>query len=155
MRMFRYGIALAPLALCWSFLTYSKTDAPGQPPAFDHAALHVSDLPRSASFYESLGLKRIADPFKDNRHLWLGMGAGQQLHLIAGGRENLQADIDVHIAIRVSSLSDLMKSLDQLKIPYYNSKREPHSVTKRPDGVMQVYIQDPDGYWLELNDAKP
>ena len=83
------------------------------------------------------------------------MGPGLQLHLIAGGRENPQADIDVHIAMRVPSLSALTNRLDQLKIPYYTSKHEPHSVTKRPDGIMQVYLQDPDGYWLELNDAKP
>ena len=136
-------------------MTYTKTDAPSSSPAFDHVALHVSDLTRSASFYENLGLKRIADTFKDDRHVRLGMGPAQQLHLIAGGRTNLQTDIDVHIAMRVPSLPALTKRLDGLSIPYYNSKHEPHSVTKRPDGVMQVYLQDPDGYWVELNDAKP
>jgi len=24
----------------------------------------------------------------------------------------------------------------------------------RPDGVRQIYFQDPDGYWLEVNDSK-
>jgi lactoylglutathione lyase len=27
-------------------------------------------------------------------------------------------------------------------------------VTDRPDGVHQVYLQDPDGYWIEVNDNK-
>jgi lactoylglutathione lyase len=153
MRMFRHTIPLVALALCWSLTTYSRPDAPSL--VFDHAALHVSDLARSASFYEKLGLRRIADPFKDDRHVWLGMGPGRELHLIADGRENPQADIDVHIAMRVPSLPALVKRLEQLKIPYYNTRREPNSITKRPDGVMQVYIQDPDGNWLELNDVKP
>ena len=26
-------------------------------------------------------------------------------------------------------------------------------VFKRPDGVSQTFIQDPDGYWIEINDA--
>lgn len=25
-------------------------------------------------------------------------------------------------------------------------------VTNRVDGVKQIYIRDPDGYWLEIND---
>jgi len=27
-------------------------------------------------------------------------------------------------------------------------------VTNRVDGVHQIYLKDPDGYWLEINDAK-
>jgi len=27
-------------------------------------------------------------------------------------------------------------------------------VTTRPDGVHQIWFQDPDGYWLEINDVK-
>tara|TARA_R110000868_G_scaffold1389_10_gene10744 strand:+ start:3320 stop:3502 length:183 start_codon:yes stop_codon:yes gene_type:complete len=28
------------------------------------------------------------------------------------------------------------------------------NITKRPDGVKQIYLQDPDGYWIEVNSAK-
>ncbi|RYF13836.1 MAG: VOC family protein, partial [Flavobacteriales bacterium] len=27
-------------------------------------------------------------------------------------------------------------------------------VTLRPDGIHQLYLQDPDGHWIEVNDAK-
>jgi hypothetical protein len=27
-------------------------------------------------------------------------------------------------------------------------------VTDRPDGVHQIYLQDLDGYWIEVNDDK-
>ncbi len=26
------------------------------------------------------------------------------------------------------------------------------NVTARPDGFRQIYVQDPDGYWIEIND---
>lgn len=29
-------------------------------------------------------------------------------------------------------------------------KRE---IQTRPDGVQQIFVQDPDGYWIEINDA--
>ena len=28
-----------------------------------------------------------------------------------------------------------------------------HSPQVRSDGVRQIFIQDPDGYWIEVNDA--
>jgi len=27
-------------------------------------------------------------------------------------------------------------------------------VTMRPDGVRQIYLQDPDGYWIEVNENR-
>jgi len=47
-----------------------------------------------------------------------------------------------------------MKHLDQYKVKYGNwagSSKEPQL---RPDKVKQVYLQDPDGYWIEINDDK-
>jgi lactoylglutathione lyase len=28
------------------------------------------------------------------------------------------------------------------------------TITTRVDGVKQIYFKDPDGYWIEINDAK-
>ena len=29
-----------------------------------------------------------------------------------------------------------------------------NKVTTRPNGAKQIWLQDPDGYWIEINDAK-
>ena len=29
-----------------------------------------------------------------------------------------------------------------------------NKVNIRPDGIKQIWLQDPDGYWVEINDAK-
>jgi catechol 2,3-dioxygenase-like lactoylglutathione lyase family enzyme len=44
--------------------------------------------------------------------------------------------------------------LEQKHIKYFNSKREDRAVTTRPDGIKQIYFQDPDGYWIEVNDSR-
>jgi catechol 2,3-dioxygenase-like lactoylglutathione lyase family enzyme len=39
-------------------------------------------------------------------------------------------------------------------VDFYNWPGKKGSVTDRSDGVKQIYIKDPDGYWIEINTAK-
>jgi lactoylglutathione lyase len=54
----------------------------------------------------------------------------------------------------VTSLPEFLKHLDQEKVKYRSFKGDSSTPTSRPDGVKQVYLQDPDGYWIEVNDDK-
>jgi len=38
-------------------------------------------------------------------------------------------------------------------LQYFDANGNPGEVTTRPDGILQIYFTDPDGYWLEINDA--
>ena len=148
------------VGLClWCMLASSRLLVQAQSPhptaAFDHVALHVRDLQRSAEFYRQvLQLETIGEPFKDGRHLWLRLGVHQQLHLIGGASKSNADDIDVHFALRVTSLQEFCTHLAQLKVKYFSTRREEGLATTRPDGVKQVYLQDPDGYWIEVNDSR-
>ena len=62
-------------------------------------------------------------------------------------------DIEVHFAFRVPSIPDFTTHLDQMQVKY-RSFDGSGKVTNRPDGVHQIYFQDPDGYWIEVNDNK-
>ena len=45
-------------------------------PELDHTTVFVRDLAKSVEFYEKVvGLERIPDPFKDDRHIWFRSGA--------------------------------------------------------------------------------
>lgn len=122
--------------------------------AFDHHALHVRDLPRSAAFYENvLGLKRIPDPFDDDRHVWFDIGNGIELHVIGGATSVAPQDMKVHMAFSVVSVDAFLRHLESCDVRYVNSRSVERQVTTRRDGVKQVYLQDPDGYWIEVNDA--
>ncbi|MEP6926079.1 MAG: VOC family protein [Ginsengibacter sp.] len=126
-----------------------------QSPAFNHLTVYVMDLQKSAGFYENvMQLKKIAEPFKDGKHIWFKIGEHSQLHVVGGAKAIIAHDINIHLAFHVTSLPDFMKHLDQLEIKYGNWKGDSKSPQLRPDGIRQIYFQDPDGYWIEVNDDK-
>src|SRR5262249_25169963 len=135
-------------------LVFSQSGATKKPVEFDHTTVLVRDLQKSAAFYEKVfELERISEPFKDGRHIWFRIGAHEQLHVVGGAADAVQQGIDIHFAFRVTSLTDFMAHLDQMHVQYSNFKGD-GKVTLRPDGVRQIYFQDPDGYWIEVNDDK-
>jgi catechol 2,3-dioxygenase-like lactoylglutathione lyase family enzyme len=118
----------------------------------NHVAIYVADLERSIRFYsEIIGLKTIPRPAFDFPGEWFQIGETQQLHLIGGkdtDEQNPQSRYN-HFALRINSYVE-MEELLKSKGAEFIAPR------KRPDGAMQIFIQDPDGYYIELveiNDA--
>ncbi|CAN5262079.1 hypothetical protein BH09BAC6_BH09BAC6_03890 [soil metagenome] len=121
----------------------------------NHIALYVKDLAKSAEFYKNvMELKEIPEPFHDGKHVWLRTGEHSQLHLIQGAAEITQHDINSHFAYSVNNLQDFTKHLDELHVKYGNWKQDSKSPQLRPDGIKQVYLQDPDNIWIEVNDDR-
>ena len=145
------GLLLSLGALSGSLFAQSSRSKPIE---FDHSTVFVRDIQKSGDFYEKvLGLERIADPFKDGRHIWFRTGPHSQLHVVGGATEAMTNDIEVHFAFRVASVPEFTAHLDQLHVPYRNLKGD-GKMSVRADGVHQIYFQDPDGYWIEVNDNR-
>jgi lactoylglutathione lyase len=87
--------------------------------------------------------------------VWFRIGPHDQLHVVSGATAAADHDINVHLAFRVASVPDFSSRLERWAIPYRKSIRGDGRVASiRPDGVNQIYFQDPDGYWIEVNDDK-
>lgn len=126
-----------------------------QKPVLNHIALYVFDLKKSTEFYRDvLQLDVIPEPFKDGKHTWFKLGEYSQLHLIEGAKQILPHEKSSHLCFSVKSLKEFITLLDKREIERVNMKGDSRAPTLRPDGVSQIYFQDPDGYWLEVNDAK-
>ena len=124
-------------------------------PTADHIALYVFDLDKSTAFYKDvMGFKLVSEPFKDGKHSWFAIGPHDKLHVIKGAADVKEHDINSHFAYHVKDIKQFTDHLDKLNIRYGNWKQDSKEPTLRPDGVKQVYFQDPDNYWIEVNDDK-
>jgi lactoylglutathione lyase len=116
--------------------------------SFDHYALEVYDLEKSLFFYcNILGFKILPRPDFDFEGAWLDIQNGQAIHLI---RSNEQLNVrsasrKLHFAFRHNDLLKLQEYLKSFQI-------EMLPIKTRPDGVKQLFVKDPDGYFIEFCD---
>lgn len=124
-----------------------------------HAALLVKDLERSRYFYgQVLGMQEVPRPAAMKRipGAWFRKGSAE-IHLIGeaepgrtvqvqpGYRHDEVADgYGSHIAFVVNDLEEARQHLRTYGIEVIGGPRP------RGDGVMQMYISDPDDYMVEL-----
>jgi len=154
METMRTALLVLMSSLLSAALIFAQSTPAKHPPEVDHTTVYVQDMQKSVEFYEKvMMLEKIPEPFKDGRHIWFRTGAHEQLHVVSGATEPAQHDVEIHTAFRVASLPDFMTHLDQMKVKYRNFKGD-GKISARPDGVKQIYFQDPDGYWIEVNDDK-
>ncbi|MFM8588426.1 MAG: VOC family protein, partial [Bacteroidota bacterium] len=91
----------------------------------NHAAVYVTDLKRSGEFYTKiLNLDTIPEPFHDNRHIWLSIGNGVQLHIIQGAQKEKEYFQNNHLCFSTDDVVSFSKKLDEHKIAWYSARGE-------------------------------
>ena len=123
---------------------------------FDHVALSVSEVDASVAFYEkTFLLKEITNRTEKPGIRWMSLGEGKELHLISVVKEPIKLNKAVHFALTVGNFDEFLNRLKSQNIPYLSWNGEKQKVTVRADGIRQVYVVDPDGYWIEVNSQFP
>ena len=134
---------------------YAQSDLNKVKPTLNHIAVYVKNLKISTDFYQRIiQLDTIPEPFHDGRHTWFSIGALSHLHLIEGAKEITSHEKNSHLCFTIPSVLDFIKILNANNIEYEDWPGKKMQVTNRVDGVHQIYFKDPDGYWIEINDAK-
>ena len=109
-----------------------------------HVVVPVKDIAGSIPFYANvLGLRAVAVPGSlAASQAWFDAGGGQQIRLIEG-----KTDVrGVQLALAVGSLRQTEQQLRQRGVTVARQ----NSPTGRP----ALYLTDPDGYAIELAEAK-
>ncbi|MCB0599264.1 MAG: DUF1080 domain-containing protein [Lewinellaceae bacterium] len=115
---------------------------------FNHLALSVSDIEASTVFYRDiLDLEpiEVPDELKAIRS-WFRFGGGQDLHLLAGRTEPVADNSrnSSHFSLTIPDADEVEAFLIEKGMDYHRQQRF--------DGAWQIYISDPDGYVIELNE---
>lgn len=154
MKIFRSLVILAVTFCSNQFLFAQSTNS--KPKAvLNHVAIYVVDLEKTRSFYSDVfQLDTIPEPFHDNRHIWYSITPGVALHVIQGAEKPKEYFLNNHICFSVANTETFAAVLKSRNIAYYNAQGLKGGITHRIDGVKQVWVTDPDGYWIEVNDAK-
>jgi lactoylglutathione lyase len=154
MKIFRLLLVLAAV-FCTSGFLLAQTAASKPKAVLNHVAIYVVDLEKTRSFYSGVfQLDTIPEPFHDKRHIWYSIAPGVALHVIQGAEVPKEYFLNNHICFSVPKTETFVGILQSRKIPYYNSQGVMGEITNRIDGVKQIWVKDPDGYWIEVNDAK-
>jgi lactoylglutathione lyase len=121
-----------------------------------HTMYRITDPDRSRAFYEALGFEFRRDMDivrggeREATNYFFGMpGQEEELELTLN-HDGRTYDLGTgygHVAVGVDDLAD---TLEQLKGQGIEPEREPYRV--REGGSLLCFVQDPDGYRIELID---
>ena len=104
-------------------------------------------------FYQRVfGFEEIPNTASTSKTRWLSINEGKQLHLIPRPDSVIKVNKAVHFALSTPNLDLAISNLRKLELQFYDWNDVPDKVYVRNDGVRQIYFQDPNGYWIELND---
>ena len=120
-----------------------------------HTTIVVSDITKSRKFYtEILKLKDLNANWLPKNQMFLSLGNNLELHVGEVPGVEIKPSNFNHFALSVNDLDSFLEYLKENGVVYSTlGGAQDYVVQKRPDGVRQTFIQDPDGYWVEINDA--
>ena len=119
--------------------------------SIDHVTIVVRDLVETRKFYvDLLGMDEVSRPGFSFAGQWFQAGT-TLIHTILeysgsdsagiGGSGNSRGH---HFAFLVDDASEAGRRLEERGIPFVSPPK------LRPDGAVQLFIRDPDGYLVEL-----
>lgn len=120
----------------------------------DHIALLVRDLDETARFLtETLGISEVENPMGGTHVRWFDIGDGRRFHVQAGDISRTHVEKRTHFALTAADFDATLDRFLAAKVQFSDMTGTPGAVNVRPDGMRAVFLQDPNGYWFEINDA--
>ncbi len=143
------------LSICLLFISAIQANAQQNKVHINHTAIYVIDIQKTSAFYSNIiGLDTVPEPFHDGKHIWYSTGEHSMLHVIQGATEKRAYYKNQHTCFTVPDFEIFLGKLQSANWTWEDVTGKKNAITTRIDGVHQIWLQDPDGYWLEINDDK-
>lgn len=121
----------------------------------DHIALLVRDLDEEVAFLTNvIGLTEMANPMGGTTIRWIEIGDGRRFHVQQGDVSAVHVKKQTHFALRADDLDAIIAGFRAEGVAFSDMKGTPGGVNTRPDGMRAIFLQDPTGYWFEINDSR-
>jgi catechol 2,3-dioxygenase-like lactoylglutathione lyase family enzyme len=121
--------------------------------SLDHVSLLVRSLEQSSKFYtDVLGFYPIRNGTGQPNIRWFGIGGITALHITEADFKDTRLHKQTHFAVYVDEFDSFVAELRAKNVTFWSWAERTGEVTGRPDGFRQIYLADPDGYWIEVND---
>ena len=119
----------------------------------DHIALLVRNLDESVGFLTGvLGLSEMANPMGGTAIRWIEIGDGRRFHVQAGDVSKVHVEKQTHFALSTGDFDAVLARFVAEGVAFSDMKGTPGGINVRPDGMRAVFVEDPNGYWFEIND---
>lgn len=146
---------LSILSICLLFISAIQANAQQNKVHINHTAIYVIDIQKTSAFYSNIiGLDTLPEPFHDGKHIWYSTGEHSMLHVIQGATEKKAYYKNQHTCFTVPDFNAFLDKLKAANWTWEDVGGKKNAITTRIDDVHQIWLQDPDGYWLEINDDK-
>ncbi len=121
--------------------------------SIDHVSLLVRSLEASTKFYtETLGFTPIHNGTDQPNIRWFGIGGITALHITEADFGDTRLKKQTHFAVYTDNFDGFVADLRKRGVKFWSWAEKTGEVTGRPDGFKQIYLADPDGYCIEVND---
>ena len=121
----------------------------------DHIALLVRDLDESVAFLtQVLGLTEGVNPMGGTHIRWIEIGDGRRFHVQAGDISKVHVEKQTHFALSATDFDAVLARFRAENIAFTDMAGTPGAINTRPDGMRAAFVQDPNGYWFEVNDFR-
>ncbi len=138
-----------------SFVMLQSQDTSTYRLTLDHLAISVKDVDKSADFYKNaLKLQEITNRTEMPGIRWFSLGEGKELHLISTLQGEVSINKAVHLALKTPHFDAFVTKLDEMNISYSDWPGTHKNISIRADGIKQIFFQDVDGYWIEVNSVR-
>ena len=121
----------------------------------DHIALLVADLEESVRFLTGvIGLEETPNHMGGDTIRWIEIGDGRRFHVQAGDISRVHVEKQTHVALTAADFDATLARLRNSGVAFSDMQGMPGAINTRPDGMRAIFLQDPNGYWFEINDWK-